>query len=128
MGTLPAHTCPAGQQTSLQQLWSVGQKTVPQGFMHWPPTQLAPTGQTFPQAPQLAALLCRSTQLPAQAFCPVGQTHWPLTQIVPVGVPVGQAWPHAPQFASSLCRSTQAVPQAVSAAGQERTQLPCEQR
>ena len=38
---------------------------------------------------QLCELLCRSTQLPAQAFCPVGQTHWPLTQLVPVGY-VGQ--------------------------------------
>jgi hypothetical protein len=59
----------------------------------------------MPQAPQLAASLCRSTQPPLQAVRPETQlgVQLPLAQ----RWPLGQAMPQVPQFCESLPVSAQ---------------------
>src|SRR4051812_14665867 len=79
---------------------------------HVPPLQLAPDGQTFPQAPQLVVVVM-STQAPPHMACPAPQTHVPPLQLAPDG----QTFPQAPQLAASEAVSTQVAPQAVSPDG-----------
>jgi hypothetical protein len=75
---------------------------------------LAPVGQTLPHAPQLVALVLRSTQALPHIVSGV-QTirHRPAEQ----NSPAAHALPQAPQFARSEATSTQAAPQAVRPAG-----------
>jgi hypothetical protein len=43
------------------------------GQLQSPAEHVAPTGQTFPHAPQAAVLVCRSRQTPPQSVWPLGQ-------------------------------------------------------
>jgi hypothetical protein len=51
-------------QRTPQQTCVPGQPVAPQGPTHWPPEQLSPAGQTFPQAPQLLGSTPVSTSQP----------------------------------------------------------------
>jgi hypothetical protein len=65
-----------------------------------PPEQAWPAAQTFPQLPQLASSVARSTQRRLQAASLATQlaAHWP----TPVQTsPVWQVSPQAPQFDES---------------------------
>jgi len=95
------HVSLAGQSTSSQQP-AVGTQVLPHdlvldGHVHWPPTQMLPPEQAFPQAPQLAASVSVLTQALPHRVVPEGQTHLPRWQVAPVGQhlephtwPVGQ--------------------------------------
>jgi hypothetical protein len=94
----------------------------PGAQVHWALTQRAPKSQAVPQAPQLAALVLRSTHVetipppgPAAVHsvrppAPQPATHAPFWQVVPARHTV----PQAPQLASSLAVLVQVVPQRVS--------------
>ncbi len=60
--------------------------------------QTCPRLHTVPQAPQLAAFVCTSTQLLPHGSSPAGHTHWPALQIFPPE----QAVPQVPQFRASV--------------------------
>ncbi len=71
----------------------------------WPPEHTCPAAQGVPQAPQLALLVCRSAQVPAQLVSPAPHE---TTHIPPVQEwPAAQALPHIPQFCSSVMTSAQ---------------------
>jgi hypothetical protein len=83
---------------------------LPLGHAQTPATHDNPDGQTWPQLPQFAALVLRSTQDPPQLVVPAAQlvTHCPPEQTRPLHV-----CPHEPQFVLSLDRSTHAPPHTV---------------
>jgi len=87
-------------QRPLQTVWAFG------GHPHSPRTQVAPSGHTRPQVPQLLRSIAVLVHTPAQLICPEAQPQLPAMQISVAA----QARPHAPQFRTSLCWSTQAVP------------------
>ena len=87
---VPQHALPAAQQ--------VPPHVRPLVQAQAPPVHACPVGHFFPQAPQLAALVCVSTQTPRQTVFPAGQAQLPPVQ---TWAPV-QAWPQAPQFALSV--------------------------
>jgi len=78
----------------------------------------SPGSQVLPQAPQLAALVERLSQMPAafpgpgpfaalgHVVSPVGQVQVPAVQVAPVG----HADPHAPQFVALVLVSMHSVP------------------
>ena len=84
--------------------------------MQTPLQQAYPSGQAWPQAPQLAASLPSSLQASPHLDWPVGQAGswhlppaqvWPLAHLLPQAPlaqlwPVAQALPHEPQLAGSL--------------------------
>jgi hypothetical protein len=90
--------------------------------VHWPSTQVAPTSQATPQAPQFAALVLKSTH--AESIPPPGPARGHAVS-PPVPQPAAQApfWqvvptrhrlPHCPQLASSAWVFVQVVPHCVS--------------
>jgi len=93
---------------------TVGAQAAP-AHMHWPPVQVAPSGQCVPQPPQLRMSLSRLTQPSApQHDCPRlhlspcgGQPQLPPRQMVPTG----QTVPQSPQLRGSCCTSVQVAPQ-----------------
>jgi hypothetical protein len=76
-----------------------------------PPTHCSLVPQAWAQAPQSAALLCRSTQPPLQLLWPGGQlgTQLPALQ----ASPALQVTPQPPQFLGSVVRVTQLLLQLV---------------
>jgi hypothetical protein len=105
----------------------------------WPASQTAPAFAPVqsPLAPQCAALVLGSTQVPPQLTIPTWQatTQVPPTQVVPVP----QTFPHEPQFALSVAVFAQysappasppvspPPPQVVSPAPQPVAHVPSEQ-
>jgi len=74
-----------------------------------PPLQLAPAAHALPHAPQLAVLVCVSTQLASHCTSPL--SHFDLQALVEQTWPLWHATPHAPQASGFDVRSTQLVPQ-----------------
>jgi hypothetical protein len=84
-----------------------------------PAAQVSPAPQAAPQAPQLVALVCRSTQLGAgalgaQSVCPAAHvglagTHAPVRH----RSLAAHALPHAPQCIGSAWTSAHVAPQSV---------------
>jgi hypothetical protein len=72
--------------------------------LHAPDAHCVPTGQMFPQVPQLFASKLMFAQAPLQLDSPAGQlgAHAPAEHINPGG----HAWPQNPQFATFEDKST----------------------
>jgi hypothetical protein len=102
------------------------QATVPVGQVtQLPCEQVVPSGQTFPQAPQLSALDCRSTQpVPEQKVRPLLQMHVPFEQ-----TPEQHSWftsqlrPYTLQQYPSLSEFTQ-IPEQHSESTKHRVSRP----
>jgi hypothetical protein len=94
---------------------------VPTGQAHAPVWQVRPFWHALPQAPQLARLEVRETQVPSQSVIPAAHWQTPARQDFPPAVE--QTAPQAPQLARLVCKSTQAVPQTVGAAVPQHTPL-----
>ena len=98
----------------------------PAAQVHVPSTQVEPTSHATPHAPQLAALVLRSTQVVAIIIMPIGPRAGAVQAVrPPVPQPAAHApfWqvvfgpqriPHAPQLASSAFVFVQVVPHRVS--------------
>jgi len=84
----------------------------PEGQLQVPSVHVAPAGQALPHEPQLAALVCRSTQVimpppnpPVHAVSPVAQP--PVQAPFTHELPGPQRLPQAPQLLGAELRSTQ---------------------
>jgi len=88
--------------------------------MHVPPMQVAAPTHAVPHAPQLAALVCSSTQRPSQRTPPAGHAQLPPTQVAP---PV-QVTPQPPQFIGLRVTSTHPLVHDIVAAGHVFAHLP----
>jgi hypothetical protein len=125
-----AHCCPVAQRfphwPQFKSSVLVITQALPQNVQHALPSLVqqrpAPhegnsAGQTSPQPPQFAALVCRSTQAPPVPFAlrqsvwPAAHAHTPETQLA-----TPQLTSQAPQWLSSVCRSTHAPSHAVQQA------------
>jgi len=116
-------TCPLGQAaTHMKVPPVVVQGTNPVRQVQVPPTQLAFAGQAWPQVPQFAGLLVRSTQ-------PVGgQLVSPAPQVVEQipfehTVPLGQTFPQLPQFEVSVRKLTHFPAHSFCPTGHSQTQV-----
>ncbi len=70
--------------------------------MHIPLVQLSPTGQAWPQDPQLFGSVLVEAQPEVQHCWPAAQAGWPWQVVEQAelthALPVGQALPQKPQF------------------------------
>jgi hypothetical protein len=86
--------------------------------------QTCPAAHATPHAPQLVALVCRSTHDPAQSVSVVAHArHAPPTH----AEPALQTVPHAPQFAASTLVFTHSAPQRVVPEGHGPVHAPLTQ-
>jgi hypothetical protein len=85
--------------------------------LYWqlPATHACPGAQALPHAPQFAALVLRSAQMPEQSVVPFGQAQLPLAH---TRLPA-QIWEQNPQLLLSFVRSMHALPQRASPAPHE---------
>jgi hypothetical protein len=88
---------------------------LPQSWEHFPSEQNMPSGQAWPQPPQLALSLLVLTQDSPQTVRPPLQltVHLPPEQLAKAPPEAVQVFPHSPQFCGSPWVSTQDSPQRV---------------